>query len=100
MPTNKLQNIQTSSAVQKAIDVVQTNSDAFCDRLSGNLLSALVFSAVGLVAFGVAFWIFDAITPKVSVWKELVDKQNTAVALFLAAIIIGMSMIISAAIHG
>ncbi|TAL36156.1 MAG: DUF350 domain-containing protein [Alphaproteobacteria bacterium] len=82
------------------MDAVQTTSDAFCDRLSGNLVSALVFSAVGLVAFGIAFWIFDAVTPKVSLWKELVEKQNTAVALFLAAMIIGMAMIISAAIHG
>lgn len=100
MPTNKLQNIQSSPVVQKAVDVAQTTSDAFCDRLSGNLVSALVFSAVGLAAFGIAFLIFDVITPKVSVWKEIVEKQNMAVALFLAAMIIGMAMIISAAIHG
>jgi putative membrane protein len=100
MPTTKLQNIQTSPAVQKTMDVVQTTSDAMADRLSTSLLSALLFSLVGLVAFGVAFWVFDIITPKVSVWKEIVEKQNTAVALFLAAMIIGMAMIISAAIHG
>jgi putative membrane protein len=99
MPT-KLQNLQTSPAVQKTMEVMQTTSDTMADRLSGSLLSALLFSAVGLLAFGVAFWVFDLITPKVSVWKELVEKQNTAVALFLAAMIIGMALIISAAIHG
>lgn len=100
MPTSKLQNIQTSPAVQKTMEVMQTTTDAMSDRLSTSLLSALLFSLVGLVAFGVAFWIFDIITPKVSLWKELVEKQNTAVGLFLAAMIIGMAMIISAAIHG
>ena len=33
-------------------------------------------------------------------WKEVVEKNNVAVAIVLAAFIIGISMIISAAIHG
>ena len=100
MPANKLINIQSTPAVEKAITAVQTTTDAVADKMAGNLWSALVFSVVGLVAFGIAYAILDIITPKVSIWKELVEKQNTAVALFLAAMIIGMAMIISAAIHG
>ena len=91
-------NVQTIQAA--AIDVAQNTSDILTDKLVGNLVSALIFSVVGLVAFGVAYAVFDVITPKVSVWKEIVEKQNVAVSIFLAAMVLGISMIISAAIHG
>jgi uncharacterized membrane protein YjfL (UPF0719 family) len=94
--------VQAAQAVQSspAVADMAQNADIISDRLVGNLISALVFSIVGLLAFGVAYAIFDAITPKVSVWKEICEKQNLAVAVFLAAVVIGISMIISAAIHG
>ena len=69
-------------------------------KMVASLVSALLFTVVGLLAFGVAYAIFDVITPKVSVWKEIVEKQNVAVAIFLAAMVIGISMIVAAAIHG
>ena len=74
--------------------------DIINTKMVASLISALIFSIVGLIAFGVAYAIFDVITPKVSVWKEICEKQNTAVAIFLAAMVIGISMIIAAAIHG
>ena len=74
--------------------------EIFNAKLVSSLIGALVFSMVGLLAFTVSYVVLDLITPKVSVWKELVEKQNLAVAIFLAAAIIGISMIISAAIHG
>lgn len=61
--------------------------------------AALVYSGLGLVILAASFVMFDLLTPKVSVWKELVEKQNIAVAIFLAAFILGMSLIISSAIH-
>ncbi len=74
--------------------------DIFNMKLLSSMISALVFSIVGLIAFAISYGIFDIVTPKVSVWKEIVEKQNVAVSIFLAAMIIGISMIISAAIHG
>ena len=74
--------------------------DIINTKLVASLISALLFSGVGLLAFGVAYAIFDVVTPKVSVWKEICEKQNVAVAVFLAAMVLGISMIISAAIHG
>jgi len=64
------------------------------------VVNALVFSGLGLLVFVVGFVILDLITPKVSVWKELVEKQNIAVAIFLAGVVIGIATIIAAAIHG
>jgi uncharacterized membrane protein YjfL (UPF0719 family) len=95
-----VQAVQTSQPAQAAMDVAANTSELINDRMVGNLISALVFSAVGLLAFGVAYAVFDVITPKVSVWKEICEKQNLAVAVFLAAMVLGISMIISAAIHG
>ena len=64
------------------------------------IYAALAYSALGVVILGVSFKLFDLITPKVSLWSELVEKQNIAVAIFLASILIGMSLIISSAVHG
>ncbi len=61
--------------------------------------AAIIFSGLGLAILTAAFVMFDMLTPKVSVWKELVEKQNVAVAIFLASFVLGMALIISSAIH-
>ena len=48
----------------------------------------------------VSFVVLDLVTPKVAVWKEICEKQNLALAIFLGAIAIGMAIIIASAIHG
>lgn len=63
------------------------------------LLAAAVFSLVGLLLLGLAFWIFDKLSPG-KLWEEIVHKQNTALAITAAAFIIGMALIISASLHG
>lgn len=65
-----------------------------------SLIGALVYSAVGLVLFFVTFFGLDRAVPRFSLWEELIDKQNRALAVFLGAIAIGISIIVSAAIHG
>ena len=62
--------------------------------------NALVFSGIGLLVFGIGFALLDIMTPKVSIWKELVEKQNIAVAIFLASVMYGIATIIASAIHG
>ncbi len=64
------------------------------------IYNALVFSGMGIALFAVSFVVFDAITPKVSIWKELVEKQNLAIAIFLGSVMIGIALIVSSAIHG
>jgi len=61
---------------------------------------AIIYSGLGLVILTASFVLFDLLTPKVSIWKELVEEHNVAVAIFVAAFVIGMSLIISSAIHG
>ncbi|MGJ4857114.1 DUF350 domain-containing protein [Labrys sp. KB_33_2] len=64
------------------------------------VVASLVYSGIGLVVFVIAFWLLDLLTPKVQVWKELCEKRNTALAIFLGAVALGIAIIIASAIHG
>jgi len=64
-----------------------------------SLLSSLLFSAVGLVVFVVGLWVFRMVMP-FDVHKEIEVDQNTALGIVMGSFIIGLALIISAAIHG
>ena len=69
------------------------------NQLTDYVVSSLVFVAIGLVLFLLAFWLIVKMTP-FSVRKELEDDQNVALAIVIASVIIGIALIVSAAIHG
>ena len=62
------------------------------------MVAALVYSAIGLVIFAIAFICVDRLTPY-HLWKEIIDEHNTALAIIVGAVAIGISIIISAAIR-
>ncbi len=64
-----------------------------------NFLGSLVYSGIGLVIYLVGFLLVDKLTPG-NLWKELIEERNMAIAILMGSIAIGISMIISAAIHG
>jgi len=64
----------------------------------GPMLAAVIYAALGLVIFAVAFVIVDRLTPY-HLWKEIVDEHNTALAIIVGAMAIGISIIVSAAIR-
>ncbi len=66
--------------------------------LISNVIAALVFAVLGIVAFLGAFWVVDRITPY-SLWKEIVDEHNSALAILIGFVALGISIIIAAAIH-
>lgn len=63
------------------------------------ILSSVLFSFLGLAILLVAYFIIEKLTPE-NTWKEIVQNKNVAVAIVFAAFIIGISIIISGAIHG
>lgn len=69
------------------------------DKLLPVLLTTVIFVTIGLVVFAVAFLIVVLVAP-FSVKKEIEEDHNTALAVIIGAIIIGIAMIISAAIQG
>ncbi|HEY1555796.1 MAG TPA: DUF350 domain-containing protein [Kofleriaceae bacterium] len=69
------------------------------DNMGDAAVSSAVFAGIGLAVFGIAFWIMTKLAP-FSVKKEIEEDQNTALAIIMAGVIIGVSLIISAAISG
>jgi putative membrane protein len=70
------------------------------DLIWHNILSALIFSGIGLAIYIVGFILFDRLTPQVHFWREMCENKNVAIAIFMGSIVLGIAMIISAAIHG
>lgn len=64
-----------------------------------HVISAIVFAAIGLAVFGGALWLFVRLAP-FSVRKEIEEDHNVALAIIMAAMLIGISTIIAAAIQG
>ena len=69
------------------------------DNLGEALVSSAAFGVVGLIVFGVAFYVMSKLAP-FSLRKEIEEDQNTALAIIIASVIIGIALIVSASIHG
>ena len=55
------------------------------------------YALLGIVILVVSFIVLDKLTPG-SLWKEIMEERNTALAVLSGAIAIGISLIIAAAI--
>jgi uncharacterized membrane protein YjfL (UPF0719 family) len=62
-----------------------------------NVLAALIYATIGISIFVAAFVLFDKLTPG-SLWKEIIEEHNTALAVLMGAVSIGLSIVIAAAI--
>ena len=65
----------------------------------GMILSTVIYSLLGMILFGLAFLLFNKLMP-FSVRKEIEEDQNTALGIIIGAMLIGIAVIIAAAIHG
>jgi len=63
------------------------------------IIASVVYSVVGILILVVSFYIIEKVTPE-NIYKEIVEKQNLALAIIAAAFMIALSIIISSAIHG
>ena len=62
-------------------------------------LAAAVFGLLGIVLLILGYWLFDLLTPRIDVQKELCEK-NMAVALVIAALLLGIAYVAAHAISG
>jgi uncharacterized membrane protein YjfL (UPF0719 family) len=92
MPAHLLKLLDTKLAPTAAL-VVPMN------QMSDLIVETLAFTLIGLILFALAFWIIVKVSP-FSIRKELEDDQNIALGIVIAAVIIGIALIVSAAIHG
>jgi uncharacterized membrane protein YjfL (UPF0719 family) len=63
------------------------------------LLSSLVYSLLGIVIFALSFTAISLLSP-FSIRKEIEEDHNTALAILIGSVILGLSLIIAAAIQG
>ena len=63
------------------------------------LITAAVFSAVGVAVFAIAFWAMCRLAG-FSVRKEIAEDQNTALAVVMGSVILGIAIIVASAVHG
>jgi uncharacterized membrane protein YjfL (UPF0719 family) len=64
-----------------------------------SLVSALLYSLIGIALFGLAFFIIVKVAP-FSLRKEIEEDQNTALGIIIGAVFIGIALIISSAVGG
>ena len=68
-------------------------------KFGGQFLAAILYVLLGLVFFFLAFFVIDRLTP-FSIRKEIEEDQNTSLAILIGSVIVGIAIIIAAAIHG
>jgi len=64
-----------------------------------NAIVAIIFAVIGLVVLAVSIVLMSKLMP-LPFWKEIEEDQNTALGVMVGSIVIGISIIIAAAIHG
>ena len=64
------------------------------------LVNSLLYSMVGVVVFWIAFLVIDKLTPAFNLWHQVVHEKNTALAILVGCMCLGLAIIVAAAIHG
>ncbi len=64
----------------------------------GFLVNAIIYSFLGVLIFWVSFLVIDKLTPY-HLWKEIIEEHNTALAIVVGAMSLGICIIIAAAVH-
>ena len=73
--------------------------DPYWTNLWHGFIGSLVFGLVGIVLIVVGFKVFDLMTPKLDIERELGEKGNIAVAIVCAGMILGVAIIAAVAVH-
>jgi putative membrane protein len=68
-------------------------------QLANLIVTTLAFALMGILLFALAFFIIVKISP-FSTRKEIEEDQNTALAILIGSVIIGIALIVAAAVHG
>jgi uncharacterized membrane protein YjfL (UPF0719 family) len=61
------------------------------------LVDSIVYSIVGTVVLGLSFYVIEKVLP-FSMRKEIAEDHNVSLGIILGAFVIGLSIIIAAAI--
>jgi len=68
------------------------------DLQIGYFLNAALFALLGIAIFGLSLTFLAKGAPQ-PLWKEILEKQNMALAVLSGAVAIALALIIAAAMH-
>jgi putative membrane protein len=68
------------------------------NNLPEAIVSSLIFGVIGILLMLLGYKLFDWILPGIKFEEELASKHNIAVAIVIAAMIVGVAIVIAAAI--
>lgn len=69
------------------------------EQIGNALLASGAMALLGVAVFGFTFWLIVKITP-FSIRKEIEEDHNTALAILVSSVILGIALIVSAAVSG
>jgi putative membrane protein len=72
--------------------------EGYWAELWGGFIGSLVFGLLGLLLILLGFKLFDWVTPRIDIQRELAEKSNIAVAIVCAAAILGVSIFAAIAV--
>lgn len=63
------------------------------------IVNSVIFSGLGIAILILAFVAFEVLTPRHNLRKEILEKQNMALAVLAGFFMIAVAIIIASAIH-
>lgn len=64
-----------------------------------HILDTVIFAGLGILVLTIAAFILDKLTPG-KLWEEIIQNRNTALAIVAGSVMLGMAIIVAAAIAG
>jgi uncharacterized membrane protein YjfL (UPF0719 family) len=80
-------------------DRVITNKKFKTRYMSQALANSILYSFLGIAILLVAFVLVEVLTPKHNLRREILEKQNIAVAVLAGFFMLAVAIIIASAIH-
>ena len=68
-------------------------------NLAANVVAVVVYGLLGMILIALGLYVMDRMTPG-TMWKEIIEEHNTALATIMAAMVIAFSIVVAAAIAG
>lgn len=67
--------------------------------MSQAFLNSIVYSFLGIGILFVVFFLFEVLTPKHNLRKEILENKNMALAILAGFFMVAVAIIIASAIH-
>ncbi len=85
--------------IMNSLGLLAADPPSNLELLGQHLIAAVIFSVVGVIIFFASLLLMEKLTP-FSIIKEIGEEHNMAVAIIVGAIVLGIAIIIAAAVLG